>query len=169
MPQLFKSHKLVTAIAMSRLAYNEYRGWQLPEDENGSDEGYLVEYVDGGESNHPDHKGYISWSPKEQFDNGYTKHVKLNKVERDHIQSMVASLDFKFARVEDTTVTGCWSFLPNGFQVGYGESACVDPANYNQADGEKYSKERCVQATINKLWELEGYLLANTGVTSDYL
>lgn len=92
-----------------------------------------------------------------------------NKVAPDHIQSMVDSLEFKFARVEDTTVTGCWAFLPNGFQVGYGESACVDPANYNQADGEKYSKERCIQAATNKLWELEGYLLATTGATSDYL
>lgn len=92
-----------------------------------------------------------------------------NKVAFEHIQSMVGSLEFKFARVEETTVTGCWAFLPNGFQVGYGESACVDPANYNQADGEKYAKERCVQNATNKLWELEGYLLATTGVTSDYL
>lgn len=75
MTKLFKSHKLVTAIAMTRLAYNNYRGWELPEDENGEDEGYLVEYVEGGKSNHPDHEGYISWSPKEQFDNGYTEVV----------------------------------------------------------------------------------------------
>lgn len=89
------------------------------------------------------------------------------KVNFDHIQSLLASLEFKFARVGDTTVTGCWAFLPNGFQVAYGESACVDPKNYKQADGEKYAKERCVQAATNKLWELEGYLLKVTGSTSD--
>ena len=73
MTAIFKSHKTVTATPMNRLDYNTYRGWQLPEDEDGTDDGYLVEYMDGGKANHPDHKGYISWSPKEQFDNGYTQ------------------------------------------------------------------------------------------------
>lgn len=63
--------KVVHGTPMTRLAYNEYRGWELPADEDGTDEGYLVEYTDGGKPNHPAHKGYISWSPKEQFDNAY--------------------------------------------------------------------------------------------------
>lgn len=63
--------KQVIATPMNRLAYNEYRGWQLPDNENGADEGYLVEYTDGGAPNDPRHAGYISWSPKEQFDNAY--------------------------------------------------------------------------------------------------
>ncbi len=63
--------KLLRAEPMTRAAYNDYRGWKLPENENGDDEGYLVEYNDGGAPNHPDHAGYISWSPKEQFDNAY--------------------------------------------------------------------------------------------------
>lgn len=54
---------------MTRLTYNDYRGWALPAGENGDDAGYLVEYTDGGAPNHPDHTGYISWSPKAQFDN----------------------------------------------------------------------------------------------------
>ncbi|AMW64524.1 MULTISPECIES: DUF2829 domain-containing protein [Pseudomonas] len=71
MTQLFIGTKIILALAMTRLAYNEYRGWTLPADENGADDGYLVEYTDGGASNHPDHAGYISWSPKAQFDNAY--------------------------------------------------------------------------------------------------
>lgn len=63
--------KVIEARPMTRLEYNKYRGWELPADENGADEGYLVEYMDGGESNHPNHNGYISWSPKAQFDNAY--------------------------------------------------------------------------------------------------
>lgn len=63
--------KLIMAKPMTRDAYNTYRGWQLPADENGADEGYLVEYTDGGPSNHAAHKGYISWSPKAQFENAY--------------------------------------------------------------------------------------------------
>lgn len=43
--------KLINAYPMTRLAYNDFRGWELPSDENGSDEGYLVEYLDGGKPN----------------------------------------------------------------------------------------------------------------------
>lgn len=71
MPKQFIGTKIILAVAMTRLAYNDYRGWALPADENGDDAGYLVEYVDGGAPNHPDHAGYISWSPKAQFDNAY--------------------------------------------------------------------------------------------------
>ncbi len=63
--------KVVKAIPMNRADYNTYRNWELPADEDGADEGYLVEYTDGGKPNHIDHDGYISWSPKTQFDNAY--------------------------------------------------------------------------------------------------
>lgn len=63
--------KQVTATPMTRLAYNAYRGWELPANEDGADDGYLVEYLDGGKPNDSRHAGYISWSPKEQFDNAY--------------------------------------------------------------------------------------------------
>jgi hypothetical protein len=33
---------------MNRAEYNVFRGWVLPIDEDGTDEGYLVEYQDGG-------------------------------------------------------------------------------------------------------------------------
>lgn len=63
--------KLIKAMPMTRKEYNDFRGWQLPADENGEDEGYLVEYLDGGKPNTTQFAGYISWSPKEQFDNAY--------------------------------------------------------------------------------------------------
>ena len=63
--------KKILATPMNRKEYNDYRGWEVPEDENPDDEGYLVEYVDGGKSNHPDHAGYISWSPKDVFERAY--------------------------------------------------------------------------------------------------
>lgn len=63
--------KAVKAIPMNRQEYNDYRGWELPSDEDGSDDGYLVEYLDGGEPNHTDHAGYISWSPTSVFINAY--------------------------------------------------------------------------------------------------
>ena len=69
--QLHIGVKLVNAVPMTRLAYNQLRGWELPKDENGGDEGFLVEYLDGGKANHPGYSGYISWSPAEVFANAY--------------------------------------------------------------------------------------------------
>ena len=63
--------RIITAQPMNRADYNTYRGWALPSDENGEDEGYLVEYLDGGKPNDSRHTGYISWSPKDQFENAY--------------------------------------------------------------------------------------------------
>jgi hypothetical protein len=63
--------KEINATPMNRRAYNDLRGWQLPDNENGDDEGFLVEYLDGGSPNHPEYKGYISWSPQEVFERAY--------------------------------------------------------------------------------------------------
>ena len=69
--QKFYGTKQIAAKPMTRLEYNQFRGWQLPADENGADEGYLVEYLDGGKPNVASHAGYVSWSPKEQFEKAY--------------------------------------------------------------------------------------------------
>lgn len=91
----YKCHKVVTAKPMNRLDYSVYRGWELPADENGADEGYLVEYVDGGKPNHPDHKSYISWSPKEQFDNGYAEvEPELTEDERVRLVALYPVLSY---------------------------------------------------------------------------
>jgi hypothetical protein len=55
--------KLVEAKQMTRGDYNKFRGWDIPENENPCDEGMLIKYSDG----------YISWSPKPQFDEAYKK------------------------------------------------------------------------------------------------
>ena len=60
--------KLVMAVAMTRMSYVTSRGWDLPENEDGDDEGYEVEYLEGGKPNIEGRKGYVSWCPKEQFE-----------------------------------------------------------------------------------------------------
>lgn len=65
--------KEIFASRMTRQEYNDYRNWELSSDEDGTDEGYLVEYLNGGKPNHPNHQGYISWSPKDVFDQAYKK------------------------------------------------------------------------------------------------
>lgn len=68
---LYVGTKVVRAFPMTRLAYNELRGWTVPADENPQDPGYLVEYADGGPANVPGFAGYVSWSPADVFDESY--------------------------------------------------------------------------------------------------
>ena len=69
--KIYTGVKRIFATPMNRKEYNDYRGWELPADENGDDDGFLVEYVQSENSpnvNHPAHAGYISWSPKDVFE-----------------------------------------------------------------------------------------------------
>ena len=65
--------KEIKAKPMKRGEYNSYRGWDIPADENPDDEGFIVEYIDGGKANHPAHAGYISWSPAGVFERAYRR------------------------------------------------------------------------------------------------
>ena len=85
---LYEGTKRVHAKPMNRGDYNVYRGWEVPADENPSDEGYLVEYVDGGRGNDSRHAGYISWSPKDVFERSY-KEVKTVPGLAPHQQRVV--------------------------------------------------------------------------------
>jgi len=53
--------KLIEAEPMNLGDYNQFKGWQMPNDENPLREGYKVKYSDD----------YISWSPKEAFEESY--------------------------------------------------------------------------------------------------
>lgn len=72
----YEGTKRLFAWPMTRGEYNLYRGWELPSDEDGSEDGYLVEYLDGGKANDDRHQGYISWSPKDVFDRHYHKVIE---------------------------------------------------------------------------------------------
>lgn len=69
--KLYIGTKIILAKPMTRGDYNNLRHWQTPSDENPSDNGYLVEYQDGGKPNHKDFSGYISWSPEAVFEGSY--------------------------------------------------------------------------------------------------
>jgi len=49
---------VVMAEPMNLGVYNAYRGWKLPENETGKEEGYHLVYADG----------YESWCPKAEFE-----------------------------------------------------------------------------------------------------
>ena len=77
---------------------------------------------------------------------------------KDHlIQSDIDAKikDAKFTILEDGRTTICNLYLENGFTVR-GESSCVSKDNFNKDIGEQIALENAK----NKVWELEGYLLA---------
>lgn len=76
-----------------------------------------------------------------------------NKVSLSDMMAKIKSTTYTLLPNGKTTV--CQLILENNFSIE-GQSACVDIANYNQALGEKYAFENAV----DKMWQLEGYLLA---------
>lgn len=86
--QKFTGTKTILAKPMTRAEYIKYRGWVLPKNENEADEGFLVEYTDGGKPNVDGHQGYVSWSPKEQFQLAYKPsgtHLERMQIERGEL------------------------------------------------------------------------------------
>ncbi len=75
-----------------------------------------------------------------------------NRVTLGGIQSLVKSAYYHV--VPDTTMTICVLTLTNGYNV-LGTSACVDPATFNKAVGEQIAYDNALE----KIWDLEGYLL----------
>lgn len=65
--------KVVHATPTTRGAYNAFRGWPNSVWENPADEGYLIEYADGGQPNVIEFNGYVSWAPKDVFERSYSK------------------------------------------------------------------------------------------------
>ena len=75
--QKYIGTKQIEARPMTRGDYNNYRGWQIPAEENPADEGYLVRYSDG----------YESWSPEEQ-----AMLILLNRDYSEKLAAMIGEL-----------------------------------------------------------------------------
>lgn len=71
--------KTVFATPMTRGEYNALRGWEVPEDEDPTDLGYLVQYENDSKANVEGFDGYISWSPQRPFDLAYNKSGTLKQ------------------------------------------------------------------------------------------
>jgi hypothetical protein len=75
------------------------------------------------------------------------------KVTKEGIDARIVKESYTV--LPDSTVTICNILLENGFSVR-GESACVDPRNFNMEIGQQLAH----RDAYSKLWQLEGYLLA---------
>ena len=74
------------------------------------------------------------------------------RVTKEGMESRITGKEF--IRIANT-VTICNITLDNGYSVR-GESACVNPLNYNQEIGEKIAYDKA----FAQLWALYGFLLA---------
>lgn len=79
-----------------------------------------------------------------------------NKVSRADLDAEVAAGTTLYTRIENTNLTHCTIKLDNGFSVT-GESACVDPANFNEEVGRQIAFNKAHE----KLWPLLGFRLAD--------
>lgn len=76
--KFYSGTKNLLGTPMNKAAYCNYRNWDIPSNEDPLEDGYLVEYLDGGKPNDIRHKGYISWSPKDVFEKSYNANGSLN-------------------------------------------------------------------------------------------
>ena len=172
----------VSAIAMTRQQYNDFREWKLPENENGDDVGFLVE-DSAGQKNTPQYDGYVQWLPKTEFerkfaiennesDTGEGKAVTEKELAEKAVAPRVTKSDIDSLKDRitytteqcpgGTTSTFVHAFLDGKFFLATGFSACVNAENFDADIGERLARSNAEKHAENKLWELEGYRLFTT-------
>ena len=85
------------------------------------------------------------------------KGLTAPRVTPDRIEALMARVQFQFYVVG--TSTFCYAFLDGEFYLAAGHSACVSKENFDAEFGQRIAKANVMKPTIDKLWELEGYML----------
>lgn len=75
----------------------------------------------------------------------------MNKITREYLESEIT--DVVYTQLSGT-ITHCAITVKNGF-VFTGESACADPANFDEEVGKKYAFEQA----IDSMWMPYGFWL----------
>ena len=131
--------KIINAKPMTRQAYNDLRGWTVPSNENPADEGYLVEYLDGGTPNLAGFKGYVSWSPNDVFERAYRPMDRMTfgdalvalkagrRVAREGWNGKGMWLSLSGPGVRDVPAGGFWSVNNADYARSQGGTAKVLP------------------------------------------
>ncbi|MGL4569043.1 MAG: Gp49 family protein [Fusobacteriaceae bacterium] len=138
--------KVIEATPMTRGDYNIFRGWKLPADENGADEGYKVIYNNDGIP-------YISWSPKEVFTKAYIK-IGDNKINNETFNNFIAEEIVGTQEIFGKPTTFMHVKLVNGMVIS-DMTTCVDPKNYSEEIGVEILRKRIA----DKIWFGLGFCL----------
>lgn len=72
-------------------------------------------------------------------------------ITEEHILDTISTE--QFMKIGKKTMI-CCLILKNGFEV-IGSGSCVDPDNFNENIGKRISRDKAIE----KVWELEGYIL----------
>ncbi|WP_421180349.1 Gp49 family protein [Aeromonas enteropelogenes] len=121
--------------------------------------------------------GYVSFSPKDAFEDGYKMIAPTDgsdaDMERDiealdltaprvtpeQIDALMAGVVYHTHVVPGTTTTLATAIAANGFTLAIGMTACADPANFNEEFGAKYAIRDAESKARSQLWKLEGWRL----------
>lgn len=79
----------------------------------------------------------------------------MERLTPEYLESQIVRTQF-FRPEGCGTLTTCVLTMKNGLFIT-GESACLNPADFDAALGEKYARENA----FSKLWQLEGYARAS--------
>jgi hypothetical protein len=98
--------------------------------------------------------GYEYLNPKEVFERKFIEKKDLQTtLTFEDVHKVWAASKVVTMKLEPKTAL-VKATLPNGFEI-VETASCVDPANYD----EKIGKEICCKRIMDKIWELEGYVL----------
>jgi hypothetical protein len=137
--ELFGPQPKETAMTQHYIGTKQIVAWEQEKD---GQPGYAVKYPDG----------YTSWSPKATFEAAYLPQGNdPSRIPEQMVDDFIAG--HESTRMGNHTVV--LVRLRNGFTI-IEESACVDPANYDHALGERLALAKAK----NKVWGLLGFLLA---------
>lgn len=139
--------RLIEAKEMTLGEYNEFKGWEIPKNEDPTIDGYLIDC--GNE--------YTTWWPGAQFKK-YCLEVNDNKELPSGVSigpKMVKDFIKSYEIIErDGKTTIVHATLKNGYKLTEA-SSCVDPKNYSKEIGTQI----CLKKIEDKIWGLLGFLL----------
>lgn len=81
------------------------------------------------------------------------------KIHAEDIQAALAACSFEVDQREGRTATHVHVYDPQGYYLGSGFSACVDPANFDAQKGQELALQNALGKAEGALWQLEGYHL----------
>lgn len=93
----------VYAAPMTRRDYNDYRGWRLPDSEDGGDAGYIIEDREG-QKNTEQLDGFVQWLPEDEFNRKFklapANHIERMQVEKQELDNKLNALKGFLAKLD---------------------------------------------------------------------